>query len=282
MFIHVYHNPEIDRPRVRVCEIDDLTRFHVLADPSVEPEQVAATMERAGAGTSASKPGHVWVETAWLRRMASHCPSEWHKRFDLLLDGARTKGWVDERLDRILAHIKPSEHADSTRRRQPPFGHDEYRKVLGRYPTGVTVVTGIADDGTPVGLAVGSFTSVSLDPPLVSFMAAKTSTSFVKLRMASSFCVNFLSADQEHICRAFARSSGNKFAGIAWRPAESGAPILEHSAGWVECDFHDTLEVGDHYVVFGAVRALGVGGGEQPLVFWRGGYGRFAELDRQS
>src|ERR1700754_2445302 len=126
-----------------------------------------------------------------------------------------------------------------------------FRRVLGSYPTGVTVVTAIGADGAPAGMAVGSFTSVSLDPPLVAFLPDKSSTSFPKIRTASSFCVNVLAADQEPLCRAFATSGGDKFAGVGWSPTPSGAPCLDGAAAWIDCEFESVQEAGDHYLVIG-------------------------------
>jgi len=104
---------------------------------------------------------------------------------------------------------------------------DWFRRVLGHYPTGVSVVTGIADDGVAVGLAVGSFTSVSLNPPLVAFLPRTGSSSWPKIRDSRKFCVNILAADQEEVCRTFATRGGDKFAGLSWRAAASGSPILD-------------------------------------------------------
>src|ERR1700732_2676862 len=91
-----------------------------------------------------------------------------------------------------------------------------FRRILGNYPTGVSVITAIDADGVPAGIAVGSFTSVSLDPPLVACLPDKGSSSFPRIRTASSFCANVLAADQEDVCRAFATPGGDKFAGITW------------------------------------------------------------------
>ena len=107
-----------------------------------------------------------------------------------------------------------------------------FRQVLGQYPTGVSVVTAVAADGTPAALTVGSFTSVSLDPPLVAFLPAKQSTSWPKIQAAGRFCVNILAAGQEPLCRVFAAKAVDKFAGVGWRPAPSGAPVLD---GVVAC-----------------------------------------------
>ncbi|HEY4006745.1 MAG TPA: flavin reductase [Pseudonocardia sp.] len=151
-----------------------------------------------------------------------------------------------------------------------------FREVLGNYPTGVTVVTAIAGDGRPAGMAVGSFTSVSLDPPLIAFLPDRSSTSFPKIRAAKSFCVNVLAADQEDICRAFAARGGDKFAGVNWTRTESGAPRINGVAAWIDCEFESVSEAGDHYLVLGRVRELHSGGDRLPLVFFQGGYGRFA------
>lgn len=152
------------------------------------------------------------------------------------------------------------------------------REVLGHYPTGVCVITAIASDGLPVAMTVGTFTSVSLDPPLVGFLPAQASKSFARLRTADGFCVNVLGADQEVLCRAFASSLDDKFAGVDWRPAPSGSPIVTGAVAWVDATFDQIIEVGDHYLVTGLVRALDAPGEELPLLFFERGYGRFTPL----
>ena len=149
------------------------------------------------------------------------------------------------------------------------------RHVLGHFPTGVAVVTAAPASG-PAGLAVGSFTSVSLDPPLVAFLPDRSSTSFPAIREAGCFCVNVLAEDQESVCRAFAASGGDKFAGIEWHPAASGQPILNGVVAWIDCDIDSVTEAGDHYIVVGRVREMAVADGRSPLLFFRGGYGGFS------
>lgn len=152
------------------------------------------------------------------------------------------------------------------------FDSAHFRQVLGHFPTGVTVITAMEGD-QPVGLAVGSFFSVSLDPPLVGFCAAKTSTSFPRVHAHGSFCANVLASDQEAISRVFASSGADKFQGLAWRSSvTTGAPILGEVAAWVDCDIETVHEAGDHLVVIGRVRELEVGREVTPLVFYRGGY----------
>jgi flavin reductase (DIM6/NTAB) family NADH-FMN oxidoreductase RutF/DNA-binding IclR family transcriptional regulator len=153
-----------------------------------------------------------------------------------------------------------------------------FRKVLGHFPTGVAVITGIDTDGGPAGMAIGSFTSVSLDPPLVAFMPDKGSSSWPRFRDSGHFCVNILGSDQESVCRTFAVSGGDKFAELSWHPAGSGSPILDGVLAWIDCDIEVVHEAGDHYIVIGAVRDLDVSSTTMPLVFFQGGYGRFSSL----
>ncbi len=150
-----------------------------------------------------------------------------------------------------------------------------FRQVLGQYPTGVCVVTGIGIDGAPTGLVVGSFTSVSLEPPIVAFFPDQSSSSWPKIRPSKGFCVNVLAQDQEHLCRQFAAKGGDKFAGVGWRPAESGSPVLDHVVAWIDCRLAGVHNVGDHDLVLGRVLELEVERPSNPLLFFRGGYGRF-------
>lgn len=154
----------------------------------------------------------------------------------------------------------------------------QFRDVLGHYPTGVVLVTGIADDGLPVGMIVGSFTSVSLEPPLIAFLPSRSSRTFDRLRTADSFCVNVLAADQEVLCRTFAGGGNDKFANVGWESSPSGAPILDGTVAWIDCTFHSINDGGDHYIALGSVIELAVRKPAAPLLFFQGGYGRFAPL----
>ncbi|MET1154750.1 flavin reductase [Arthrobacter sp.] len=157
-----------------------------------------------------------------------------------------------------------------------PIDPRRFRDVLGQYPTGVSVVTATQADGTAVGLAVGSFTSVSLDPPLVAFLADRGSTSWPKIQATGAFCANVLAADQQHVCRAFASKAPDKFADLEWSAAGSGSPILDGAVAWIDCDIQTVHEAGDHFIVIGEVRELQVANPTLPLLFFRGGYGSFA------
>jgi flavin reductase (DIM6/NTAB) family NADH-FMN oxidoreductase RutF/AcrR family transcriptional regulator len=158
---------------------------------------------------------------------------------------------------------------------QAAFDSSSFRHVLGHFATGVAVITAIAPSG-PVGMAVSSFTSVSLEPPLVAFLPDKSSTSWPKIRGAGVFCVNILSAGQEELCAQFARKNIDKFAGVPWRPAPSGAPILEGGMAWIDCELTQTFESGDHFIAIGRVVQLEAAEYGVPLVFFQGGYGHFA------
>lgn len=151
-----------------------------------------------------------------------------------------------------------------------------YRTVLGHFPTGVTVVAGRTSDDAPVGLAIGSFFSVSLDPALVGFCVGKSSSSWPAMADSGSFCVNILGADQEDVCRVFASSATDKFASIGWSSTETGSPRIDGVLAWIDCDIDAVHDAGDHLIVVGAVRGLDVGGDGDPLLFFRGGYSNLA------
>lgn len=152
------------------------------------------------------------------------------------------------------------------------FDAAEFRQVLGHLPTGVTVIASMFD-GQPVGLSVGTFFSVSLDPPMVGFSAAVQSTSFPRVRAAGTFCASVLAEDQETVCRVFASSGADKFRGLGWRPApETGSPMVNDAVAWVDCTIDAVHEAGDHFVVIGNVHHLEVAREANPLVFHRGGY----------
>jgi 3-hydroxy-9,10-secoandrosta-1,3,5(10)-triene-9,17-dione monooxygenase reductase component len=163
-----------------------------------------------------------------------------------------------------------------------PAGVDRerFRQALGHFATGVTVVTAL-EDGEPVGFTCQAFFSLSLDPPLVALAAAKSSTSWPRIARAGAFCVNVLGEDQEAIGRIFAVSAadtGDKFAGVEWRPGALGAPVLEGCLAWVECEVGIVHDAGDHELVTGRVGDLGIGRGG-PLLFYRGTYRRLERHD---
>ena len=151
--------------------------------------------------------------------------------------------------------------------------HDsqDFRRILGRYPTGVCVVTTI-DQGMPVGMVVGSFTSVSLAPPLVAFLPDRRSETWARIEKTGQFCVNVLSDRQRDVCQALTSKAADKFDTIEYRLSDHGLPIIDGIVAWIDCELHAVHEAGDHFIVVGAVRALAADQADDPLVFHRGGY----------
>ncbi|MFI7189123.1 flavin reductase family protein [Nocardia nova] len=146
------------------------------------------------------------------------------------------------------------------------------RTVLGHFATGVVAITGIDPEaGAPAGLAANSFTSVSLEPPLIAFCVAATSSSWPRVRAAGHYAVNILSEAQEQVCRQLATRGCDKFAGIDWRPSPAGAPILTDSLAWIEAELEAEHPAGDHTIVVSRVRHL-FATDLPPLVFFRGSY----------
>lgn len=158
-----------------------------------------------------------------------------------------------------------------------PRGPDpaHYREVMGHYPTGVTVVTGTSPEGDPIGMVVGTFTAVSLDPPLVAFMPTTTSGTFALMRDSPSYCINVLAHDQIDLCRLMAVPRPGKFGDVAWSPSASGAPVLQDAVAHIHCRPHDVVTAGDHLIVLCAVQGMEVNRPATPLLFFQGGYGGF-------
>lgn len=163
--------------------------------------------------------------------------------------------------------------------RQDGVAPADFRRVLGHFATGLAAVTGM-DDGVPVGLLVNSFTSVSLAPPLVSFCVAHTSASWPRLRNGRRHCICFLAAGQREQARRLAVARGDaKFRGLAWSPSLSGLPVPDGALAWLECTVEAEHPAGDHTIVVVRVHHLARSddaADAEPLVLYRGGYGRFA------
>ena len=146
-----------------------------------------------------------------------------------------------------------------------------FRQALGHFCTGVTVVTAM-DSDEPCGFACQSFAALSLDPPLVLFCPGRTSRTWPMIERHGHFCVNVLSHDQRDVSRVFGTAGADKFAGVPWSPAPSGAPVLDGVLTWIDCAIETVHYGGDHHVVIGRVLTLGPQRGERPLLFYRGAY----------
>ena len=151
-----------------------------------------------------------------------------------------------------------------------------FRAILGHFATGVTVVTGHGPDG-PSGMAANSFTSVSLDPPLVLVCMAHSSGTWPLIRASGRFAVNILGDHQEELCRRFGARDGDRFEGVGWAAAKTGSPVLHEAIAYVDCVIDAEHEAGDHVIVVGRVVDLGMPAEGGPLLFWRGGYSRLGQ-----
>lgn len=153
---------------------------------------------------------------------------------------------------------------------------DEFRSVLGRFPSGVTVVTTKAADGSDQGMTVSAFSSVSLEPPLVLICIEKTASVYEALMRAPGFVVNILSAKQEQIARRFSIVDIDRFEGIGFSRTRNGIVVLDDVLGMIECNRVALHDAGDHTVIVAEVEATRAENGS-PLIYYRGGY---AQLER--
>lgn len=147
-----------------------------------------------------------------------------------------------------------------------------FRDVLGHFATGVTIITA-TDQGEQVGMSANSFTSVSLDPPLVAFCAAHSSTTYPRIRQAGHFCVNVLAEHQAEVARLFSVRGVDRFSAIEWTASPTGAAIIEGSLAWVDCEIFAEHVAGDHVIVVGKVVACEAYAMRHPLLFFRGSFG---------
>lgn len=163
----------------------------------------------------------------------------------------------------------------------PDIDGKHFRNVLGHFPTGVTIVTGLTADGAPAGFTIGSFTSISLDPPLVGFFPMTASDTWAAMAGYGRFCVNVLRSCHGDLCWRFAKTGvdDDRFDTVAWHPSATGCPIIDGVGAWIDCAVQDVIELGDHFLVVGAVVGLDQHPDSDladPLVFYRGALGSFA------
>src|SRR5262245_32139924 len=147
------------------------------------------------------------------------------------------------------------------------------RKIMGRFATGVTVVT-TSHEGRHGGLTANAVCSLSLDPPLLLVAVDKKAGSHAELLSHRCYAVNILSLDQEEVSQRFARSGPKDFSGLRWKTAVTGAPILEGSLAWVDCRIVDVLQGGDHDIFVGEIVAGEFDEAKEPLLYYSGKYRR--------
>lgn len=154
-------------------------------------------------------------------------------------------------------------------------GSEEFRHALGRFASGVTVVTVADERGQVSGLTVSAFSSVSLSPPLILVCIDNRSTSIPVIESVGSFAVNVLTKDQAHLSNRFASRDADKFAGVTWSKGSLGLPLLSGSLAQLECTVAKTVNAGDHTLFIGQVEATYVEDSAQPLLYFNGNYGNF-------
>lgn len=162
----------------------------------------------------------------------------------------------------------------------PTVDSATFRSVLGHFCSGIVVVTS-GVDARPVGLTAQSFTSLSLDPPLVLFCAARTSATWPLVRASGQYCVNVLGEDQAEVCRRFSVPGADKFAGVDWGWSPDGLPVIAGCIAYVECTLEHVYDGGDHEIAVGRVRDLRLGESAGPLVFFQGAYRQLLHVDEQ-
>ena len=171
----------------------------------------------------------------------------------------------------------PRPLGDSNEHATPAVSPEQYRKVMGRLPTGVVAITGIDDDGNDLAFVVGSFHSLSLQPPIVTFSVGHTSQ-LARIRLRQVFTANILSSTQLDTCRALASKGPDKLKSISYTAGPLGAPRIEGAIAWIDCNVQSEVLVGDHFMVIGAVGAMESADGD-PLLFQAGKYGTYTHLE---
>ncbi|MET4578008.1 flavin reductase [Ottowia thiooxydans] len=157
-----------------------------------------------------------------------------------------------------------------------------FRQLLGCFPTGVAIITTSGNDGTPLGLTCNSFSSVSLEPPLVLFSLRNASSLLPRFMTADAFAINILSQSQDQLSGRFASSKiADKFEGVNWRPGPLGTPLIDGCLASFECQVHARHEAGDHTIFIGEVKYMGADSADHALVFYKGAYMMLAESLRK-
>jgi flavin reductase (DIM6/NTAB) family NADH-FMN oxidoreductase RutF len=249
----------------------ELVGAHVPLAPQLTPVGIARFDE------------HAWVRVDALRELAGEAATPaWERSLAAMLDHARAQGWVDDDLGAVRAHCErrlpePDEDAAGSR---PAEGDDEtfrpelFRDVIGRFATGVAVITATRDD-TPYGMTASAVASLSLEPPMLLVCLNRESVTHGVIEAAGAFGVNVLRLEQAEVARRFAGTDrGGKFSGLEVRYGPLGAPLLAGALARLECEVAEKVTGGTHTVFLGTVRHAESDDGD-PLTYFRGRFGRF-------
>lgn len=269
---------------ITLCEPAVFDKLDVLVDPQPQ-ELLDQAVARIG---SRDGDAHVRLAPAVLRFLSTNAGSaEWNAKFDAMIGYADSKGWLDAQ-GRVRAHLIHGEAAAPANAMSPTTenapGNDAtiepklFRQLLGCFPTGVAVITTTGRNGQPVGLTCNSFSSVSLEPPLVLFSLRKASSLLSTFSESDRFAINILSQQQDALSGRFASSKiADKFEGVAWRPGPSNVPIINDCLASFECSVHAQHDAGDHLIFIGEVKHMHEGSADHALVFYKGAYRVLAE-----
>ncbi|MER7604677.1 flavin reductase [Nocardioides sp. NPDC127503] len=260
----------------RLAEATDTRELKVVVPHDTPKPDLDRLLRDSGLGQFDQTSGHAWIRLERIVReaVAGGCHEDAVSR---MISLAEQHGWVADNL--VRAHVEYTAPAGTGFRDVPAEQRTGWwRKVLGEYPTGVAIISALDDKGTPQGLVVGTFSSVSMDPPIVSFMPMRSSRSYTAIANCTRFRVSVLGAAHEELCRSFASAAPeDRFDVGNWVPDEHGIPHLTDALVWFDCVRSQTIAAGDHDIVLGEVHDLGVGGGSagMPMLFLKGGYGTF-------
>jgi flavin reductase (DIM6/NTAB) family NADH-FMN oxidoreductase RutF len=200
---------------------------------------------------------------AMSQRMAIEAPGS---RAEVLPNARHMMAFVNaEAVNRILSNFLTLPTTDPA----------SFRRALGAFPTGVTIVSTVQPDGTPRGFTANSFSSVSLDPPLILVCIARTASSYPIFSETGHFAVTVLAEHQKDVSRLFASKTADKFRESSWRRETTGSPVIEEAAAWFDCRTHNVVDAGDHIILIGEVVVFG-GSEANPLGYCRGAYVDFA------
>ncbi len=153
--------------------------------------------------------------------------------------------------------------------------YEIFAKLMGVFPTGVTIVTSIGIDETPRGVTVNAFSSISQSPPICMVSISKNSLTVAAILSAAAFAINFLNIDQELLSQRFASKVTDKFDGVSWTVTRAGLPAITGVAAIVECSLRRCIDVGDHCLILGTVIGGQVSDHAVPLAYYRRQYGSF-------
>jgi flavin reductase (DIM6/NTAB) family NADH-FMN oxidoreductase RutF len=160
------------------------------------------------------------------------------------------------------------------------FDQLAFKATVGRFPTGLTIVTGVSTGGEPQGMTLQSFMSLSLNPTLIALAVAKTSSTWPKIAPSGSFAVNVLAHRHGELARRFASKPADRFTDASFSTARSGNPVLDGAAAWLDCSTVTTFEIGDHVLVVGEVVELmesAHGETDHPIVYYRSRFHSLAQ-----